>query len=150
MWNLNFFLLHDQKAIICAKWEQDGPSLESSSYLNVTLRYLGPLDPGTMNPLGTWTLGFLDFRTLGPLPSSTTSYLFLLLHCFGMVWFGKGGWVGEMNYSMVPTLKPWDLLLPSTFSTSNLLPDPSYSSQILHPPPKPPPISSYLLPMGLR
>ena len=26
---------------------QDGPSLESSSYLNVTLRYFGPLDPGT-------------------------------------------------------------------------------------------------------
>ena len=25
--------------------KQDGPSLESSSYLNVTLRYLGPWDP---------------------------------------------------------------------------------------------------------
>ena len=25
--------------------EQDGPSLESSSYLNVTFRYLGPCDP---------------------------------------------------------------------------------------------------------
>ena len=86
---------------------------------------LWTLGPGTMGPSVTWTLGFLDFRTLGPLPSSTTSYLFLLLHCFGMVWFGKGGWVGEMNYSMVPTLKPWDLLLPSTFSTSNLLPLPS-------------------------
>ena len=27
--------------------EQDGSSLESSSYLNVTLRYLGSWDPGT-------------------------------------------------------------------------------------------------------
>ena len=30
--------------------EQDGPSLESSSYLNMTLRHLGPLDPGTTDP----------------------------------------------------------------------------------------------------
>ena len=28
--------------------KQDGPSLESSSYLNMTLGYLGLLDPGTM------------------------------------------------------------------------------------------------------
>ena len=35
--------------------KQDGPSLESSSYLNVTLRYLRPLDPGTMGPLDFWT-----------------------------------------------------------------------------------------------
>ena len=38
--------------------KQDGPSLESSSYLNVTLRYLGPWDP--------WTLGLLDLETIGP------------------------------------------------------------------------------------
>ena len=47
------------------KSEQDGPSLESSSYLNMTLRYLGPLDPGTMDP---WDIGAfepLDFGTLG-------------------------------------------------------------------------------------
>ena len=44
----------------------------------------------------------------------------------------------------------WDLLLPSTFSSSNLLPPPSYSSQLLLPPPKPPPNSSYLLLKGLR
>ena len=77
------------------KFIQDGPSLESSSYLNVTLRYLGPLEPGTIGPLepGTmgpwdaltfqsWTLGLLDFRTLGPFPSSTTSTtsLHFLLH----------------------------------------------------------------------
>ena len=47
-------------------------------------------------------------------------------------------------------LIPWDLLLPSTFSSSNLLPPPSYSSQLLHPPPKPPPNSSYLLLKALR
>ena len=45
--------------------EQDGPSLESSSYLNVSLRYLGPLDPGTLGPL--------DLGTLGPLDSWTSS-----------------------------------------------------------------------------
>ena len=45
------------------KVEQDGPSLESSSYLNVTLRYLGPWDPWTF-----WTLG-----PLGLLSFSTTS-----------------------------------------------------------------------------
>ena len=44
--------------------EQDGPSLESSSYLNVTLRYLGPFDLGNLGPLDTWTLGLSDFRTL--------------------------------------------------------------------------------------
>ena len=30
--------------------KQDGPSLESSSYLNVSLRYPGPWDPGTLGP----------------------------------------------------------------------------------------------------
>ena len=54
----------------CYKSEtkQDGPSLESSSYLNVSLRYLGPWDP--------WTSGPLDLGTLGPLPSSNTSSYF--------------------------------------------------------------------------
>ena len=37
-----------------------------------------------------------------------------------------------------PHLGTLDLLLPSTFSSSNLLPPSSYSSQLLHPPPKPP------------
>ena len=35
--------------------KQDGPSLESSLYLNVSLRYLGPWDPGTMGPCDAWT-----------------------------------------------------------------------------------------------
>ena len=52
--------------------KQDGPSLESSSYLSLTLRYLGPWDSGTLGPL--------DLGTLGPLPSF---YFFL--------WFGMGG-----------------------------------------------------------
>ena len=49
---------------------QDGPSLESSSNLNVTLRYLGPWDLGD-----PWTLEPLDLGTWGtpePLPSSNT------------------------------------------------------------------------------
>ena len=40
--------------------KQDGPSLKSSSYLNVTLRYLGtlgPWDTGTLAPLDLGTLG---------------------------------------------------------------------------------------------
>ena len=41
--------------------EQDGPSLESSSYFNMTLRYLGPL-----GPLDLFTLGPLDLGSLGP------------------------------------------------------------------------------------
>ena len=37
-----------------------------------------------------------------------------------------------------------------TISYTNLLPPTSYSSQLLQPPPKSPPNSSYLLPKGLR
>ena len=41
---------------------QDGPYLESSSYLNMTLIYLGPLDPGTMDPwYGLVWFGLLGF-----------------------------------------------------------------------------------------
>ena len=39
------------------RYLQDGPSLESSSYLNMTLRYLGPRDPGTLGPLDLGSLG---------------------------------------------------------------------------------------------
>ena len=51
------------------KWRQDGPSLESSSYLNVSLRYPGPLDP--------WTLGLLDLFPL-PTPPHTSPYILIL------------------------------------------------------------------------
>ena len=45
--------------------EQDGPSLESSSYLNVTLKYLGPWGPLDLGipgpgPLDSVTLGLWD------------------------------------------------------------------------------------------
>ena len=42
------------------KSQQDGPNLESSSYLNKTLRYLGTL--GAWNP---WTFGPWELLTLG-------------------------------------------------------------------------------------
>ena len=62
------------------KVKQDGPSLESSSYLNVTLRYLGPWDLGTHGPMelgtpGPWTFGLLD---VFPPPISFS---------FEMVWY---------------------------------------------------------------
>ena len=82
--------------------ENDRPSLESSSYLNVTLRYLGPWDP--------LTLGFLDLRTLGPLsscfllPPFNSSYLFYLLFIFylsPMVRYGLGGWGCQMTCELI-------------------------------------------------
>ena len=65
------------------KVKQDGPSLESSSYLNVTLRYLGPWDLGTHGPMelgtpGPWTFGLLDLFPPPP-PPHTSSYLLLSL-----------------------------------------------------------------------
>ena len=94
--------------------KQDWPSLESSSYLNVSLRYLG-----TLGPWNPWTLELLGHLDLfpPPTPPHTSPYLYIVGHC------GVGGW-----------LEPWDLLLPATCSSSNLLP----------------PNSSYLLPKGLR
>ena len=131
------------------------------------LRTLGPLDP--------WTLEPLDLGNLGPLPSAntssyfpldplTSSYLFLLLSSFGMVWLGGGGrfdigeWDWRWTFDLFIDLKKlwdgwvesWDFLLPYTFSSSDLLPPTSYSSLLLLPPPKPPPNSSYLLLKGLR
>ena len=44
--------------------------------MNVSFRYLGPLDPWTLDP---WTLKPLDLGTFGPLPFSTTSSYFLFL-----------------------------------------------------------------------
>ena len=78
-----------------SKWKLKhiGPSLESSSYLNVTLRYLGPLDHrsfGRLDLLTLGPLGLLDIRTLGPPPPPppiSSSYLFLL-PLPTMVWYG--------------------------------------------------------------
>ena len=52
--------------------KQDGPSLESSLYLNVSLRYLSPWDPGTLEPL-----------VLGTPPISSS-------YSPPWVWFGYG------------------------------------------------------------
>ena len=108
---------------------------QKSSYLNVILRYLGPWDLGTYSP--------------------------------PLVWFGYGGegvscniwewdwrWTIDLYIDLIKLwggwVEPWDLLLPSTFYSSNLLPPPCYFSQLLHLPPKPPANSSYLLPKDLR
>ena len=72
---------------------REGPSLESSSYLNVTLRYLGPWDP--------WTLGIMDFGTSSLLLPPNSFYFLLSLSSYlllspitsriGMVWYGGVG-----------------------------------------------------------
>ena len=64
------------------KTKQDGPSLESSSYLNVSFRYLGPWDPWTLEPLDLWTFG--------PLPTSNTSSYFPIhpLPPTVLLWYG--------------------------------------------------------------
>ena len=77
--------------------KQDGPSLESSLYLNVSLRYLGPQDPGTFEPF--------DLVTLGPLPFSTTSCLLLflpptLLLWYSLVWFCIVQYRGDLSFDI--------------------------------------------------
>ena len=62
--------------------KQDGPSLKSSSYLNVTLRYLGP-----WGPLDSWTFSLLHHLLILP---RNSSYIFLLLSSFGIIWYGWG------------------------------------------------------------
>ena len=119
------------------KLKQDGPSLESSSYLNVSLRYLDPWDPWTFGPLDP---GPSDSWTSSLLHPLTSSYLFLLLYPlvqFGMVWYVYvgGGCVmileieigsGPLTFIVIVDVgKFW-----------------GYSSQLIHPPPKPPPTFS--------
>ena len=78
------------------KTKQDGPSLESSSYLNVSLRYLGPWDFGTLGPLvlGTlvpwdfWTFSLLQHLLILPL---TYSYLLISLPPALLLWYGLVG-----------------------------------------------------------
>ena len=115
---------------------------------------LGPLDLGTLGPWDSWTSSLLQHLLILPL---TSSYLLLSLPPTLLLWYGLvkgGGWVvtlenetgdGPLTFILIP----WDLLLPSTFSSSDLVPPPSYSSQLLLPPPKPPPNSSYFLLKGL-
>ena len=80
------------------RYKQEGPSLESSSYLNVSLRYLGPWNPGTLGPLdhGTlgpwdsWTSSLLQHLLILPL---TSSYLLLFLPPTLLLWYHCGtGW----------------------------------------------------------
>ena len=78
--------------------KQDGPSLESSSYLSVSLRYLGPWNPGTMGPLDLGTLGPWDSWTSSLLQNllirpPTSSYVLLSLPPTLLLWYGlvRGG-----------------------------------------------------------
>ena len=78
----------------CSKnWiEQDGPSSESSSYLNVSLRYLGPWDLGTPGPWKPLILGLLDLFP-PPIPPHTSPYILLpppisSSYSPPLVWFG--------------------------------------------------------------
>ena len=85
--------IHYNKAL------QDGPSLESSSYLNVILRYIGPWDPWTFEPLHSWTLGPLlsSMSSCFLLTPFTSFYILLLFLTFFISytsWFGMGG--GEL------------------------------------------------------
>merc|ERR1719188_862875 len=151
--------------------KQDGPSLESSSYLNVSLRYPGPWDPGTLGPLDLGTLGPLSSTNTSsyfPLHPLTSSYLFLLLSSFGMVWLGGGRLVvklenetGDGPLTFILILKSCGVVewnpetssfllysLPLTSFHLLLIP-PSYSSLLPHLL-LTPPNSSYLLLKGLR
>ena len=83
---------------------QDGSSLESSSHLNVSLRYLGPWDPwtfgpldlGTLGPCDSWTSSLLQHLLILPL---TFSYLILSLPPTVLLWYGlvMGGGVVTME-----------------------------------------------------
>ena len=100
---------------------QDGPSLESSSYLNVSLRYPSPLDPGTLGPLdlGTlgpwdsWTSSLLQHLLIIPL---TSSYLLLSLPPTLLLWYGLV--MGELwNLTMRLEMDLWPLYwFPGTSS----------------------------------
>ena len=98
--------------VLHLKVKQDGPSIESPSiesslYLNMTLRYLGPLDHGTFGPLDLGSLGPWDLFPPPPPPHiisdlhqslpPTSSYLllcspisfYIFLLPLGLVWFNQ-------------------------------------------------------------
>ena len=102
VWYVLVFLIINER--------QDGPSLESSLYLNVNLRYFGPWDSGTFGPLDLGTLGPWDSWTsyllqhLLILPL-TSSYLLLSLPPTLLLWYGlvRGGgelWHWRMRLEM--------------------------------------------------
>ena len=112
----------------------------------MSLRYLDPWDLGTLGPWDSWTSSLLQHLLIF---SHTSSY-FLLLSSFGMVWIrggdesNIGGWDWRWTFDLYIDLKklwggwmePWNLLLPSTFSSFNLLHllviPPSYSFLLPH------------------
>ena len=68
--------------------KQDGPSLESSSYLSLSLRYLGSLGPwdlGTPGPWDSWTSSLLQHLLILPL---TSSKLLQSLPPTLLLWYG--------------------------------------------------------------
>ena len=72
--------------------KHDGPSLESGSYLNIILRYIGPWDPWTFGPE---TFGLLDFRTLYFFTSSLVTSEFICEEISMLFHSEKfSGWVG--------------------------------------------------------
>ena len=72
--------------------EQDGPSLESSSYFMWVwdIWSLGPLDLRTLGPSDSWTSSLLQHLLILPL---TSSYLLLSLPPTLLLWYGlvRGG-----------------------------------------------------------
>ena len=74
--------------------------------MNITLRYFGPLVPGTLGPLelwNPWTLGLLD---LFPPPTAPHTSPYILIpppisfsYSTPLVWFGYGGGVETFENS---------------------------------------------------
>ena len=109
-------MLHRQSLLATGNWtcklKQDGSSLESSSYLNVTLRYLSPWGPWVLGTLGPWyswtwtpiTSSYLLILCCVLLPPIT--YFWRLvgkkkkrLVWYNLVWFGLV-WYGMVWYGM--------------------------------------------------
>ena len=92
------------------KVKQDGPSLESSSYLNVTLRYLCHCDP--------WTLGLLDFWILSHLNHLLSSYVLLPSPISSSYFFLPPP---ALSYLLLSLLTSFYLFLPPSVSSYLLL-----------------------------
>ena len=80
VWNARKLRHHTLGIFSLLKWlklKQDGPSLESSLYLNLSLRYLGPQDHWTFGPRDLGTLGLWDLFPPPPPPPISSSYTIL-------------------------------------------------------------------------
>ena len=116
----------------------------------MVLGTLGPWDLWTLGPWDSWTSSLHQHLLILPLRSS---YLLLSLPPTLLLWYGlvRGGgelWHWRMRLEMESFgMGEWN---PGTSSFHlHSLPPPSYSSQLLLPPPKPLPNSSYFLPKGV-